>query len=136
MTVGPEMIRMPGEYYFAGKMPGELEAYLYDRYGEEPLAGDLAPLFFWPAVFSDMDAYCKGELDTKVRTPMEKLEERYAELSSILGEYAERNCIQEMEMEYLYDYIRWRGLESEFQYFLRNARKEPYEGGPFTHYVL
>ena len=63
--------------YFGGRIPGNLVRYLYDQYGEDPLAGELSPQFFWPYVIGDVKAYINGTLDIQIRTPLQKLKERY-----------------------------------------------------------
>lgn len=54
MRMEKELAEMLAEQYFAGKMPEELKRYLFDRYGEEPLEGELTAQFFFPEVISDI----------------------------------------------------------------------------------
>jgi len=83
MTIDDNLIQQFAHCYFDDKMPKDLRAYLFDRYAEEPLEGDLVPQFFYPLVISDIRKYIRGELDTTLRTELRKLRERYDELSDM-----------------------------------------------------
>jgi uncharacterized protein (UPF0305 family) len=39
-------------------------------------------------------------------------------------------------LEYMSDFIRYKGLQEEFEYFKENATKDPHPELPFPHYEL
>lgn len=135
MTMDKELITELAHGYFAGKMPEDLRLYLFDRYGDEPLEGDLAPQFFFPAVLSDIRKYVQGELDTTPRTELQKLKDRYEELSDITCGMAQDRQRLESENQYLCDFIRWMHLEDSYRNFREKAYPERDEYG-FEYYTL
>lgn len=46
------------------------------------------------------------------------------EMSCCLSDYMERNNNNEREIKYLYDFIHYKNLENEFNYFSENAVEE------------
>lgn len=82
MVMNNEVKKYLADTYFAGRIPGNLVRYLYDRYGEDPLEGELSPQFFWSFVISDVEAYIHGSLDITLRTPIQKLQDRYKDLAT------------------------------------------------------
>lgn len=135
MTMDKELVRELGDRYFAGNMPDDLKQYLLDRYGEEPLEGDLAPQFFFPAVLSDIRKYTQGNLDTTPRTELQKLSDRYEELSGITCGMAQDRQILETETRYMGDFIRWMHLEDSYREFREKAHPARDEYG-FEYYTL
>lgn len=135
MTMDKELIGELAHRYFSGKMPKDLKTYLFDRYVEEPLEGDLSPQFFFPAVISDIRKYIQGELDTTPRTQMQKLQDRYEELSGITCSMAQEKQRLETENQYLGDFIRWMHLEEMYLDFRKRAYPEKDEYG-FEHHTL
>ncbi len=135
MTIDDNMIQVLAGVYFSGEMPEDLRLYLLDIYGTEPLRGDLEPQFFWPAVKEDIQSYIRGELDTTVRTELQKLQDRYDELSGILTEFAEMNRWLEEEFRYMSDFIAWTKQNKQYEFFRENAHEEKDEYG-FLRFVL
>jgi hypothetical protein len=136
MTVNEDIIEELAWRYFDENMPQELIDYLYDQYEEEPLAGDLAPQFFWPSIQSVIRDYVNGKLTIRLRTDMEKLQDRYNELNDIVSEISEERWSLDDENKYLKDYIRWLGKQDEFQEFKKQAHEELDEYGLFSYYVM
>jgi hypothetical protein len=136
MTVNEDIIEELAWRYFDEDMPQELIDYLYDQYEEEPLAGDLAPQFFWPSILSVIEDYTHGKLTIRLRTDMEKLQDRYNELDDIVSEISEERWSLYDENKYLKDYIRWLGKQDEFQEFKEQAHEELDEYGMFSYYVM
>lgn len=135
MTMDKELIKELSRRYFAGRMPEELRLYLFDRYGEEPLEGDLSPQFFFPAVLSDIREYTQGKLDITPRTELQKLRDRYEELSGITCGMAQDRQRLEAENQYMGDFIRWMHLENSYRDFREKAHPMRDEYG-FEHYTL
>lgn len=135
MTMNNELIRELAHRYFADRMPEDLRAYLFDRYTDEPLEGDLAPQFFFPAVLSDIQKYIRGELDTTLRTELQKLLERYDELSDITSRFAEDIRHLEVENRYYVDFINWMQLGDKYHEFQKTAHEEHDEMG-FSYYTM
>jgi len=141
MTIDNQIIRdIEEQYFYSEKMPEDLRLYLFDRYGEEPVEGEITAQFFYPWVYSDVCNYIKGELDTTLRTDLEKLQDRYDELSDILSRIADSEKSYAAEQVYLRDFIRWLGQSEKYEYFRKNAHLEVDEAEahlPFnTYYVL
>lgn len=135
MTMDKELMRELAYRYFAGDMPEDLKQYLIDRYGEEPLEGDLAPQFFFPAVLSDIQKYEYGKLDTTSRTELQKLRDRYEELSGITCGMAQERQRLETENQYMGDFIRWMHLEDNYRNFREKAYPKRDEYG-FEYFTL
>lgn len=121
--------------YFAGLIPGNLVRYLYDRYGEEPLEGSMSPDFFWSYITHDVKAYINGELDISLRTPLQKLQDRYDELEGITCSFAADVRHLEEENAYLYDFIRYIHNEELYKRFRKEAHREKDEMG-FSFYTM
>lgn len=134
MTMDEKLIKELAHRYFSGKMPKNLKMYLFDRYGEEPLEGDLSPQFFFPAILSDISKYIQGSLDTTLRTELQKLQDRYEELSNITCGMAQERRRLETENQYLSDFIRWMHLEGRYLNFRKKAYPEKDEYG-FEYYT-
>lgn len=141
MTIDNQIIRnIEEQYFYSKKMPEDLSLYLFDRYSEEPVEGEITEQFFYPRVYSDVRNYIKGELDTTLRTDLEKLQDRYDELSDILSGIVDSEKSYAAEQVYLRDFIRWLGQSEKYEYFRKNAHLEVDEAEahlPFnTYYVL
>ncbi len=71
----------------------------------------------------------------KEQTTYRNLRKQYAELDHI----QEMECDQKYwskELQFLNDYIRYKGLDEEYQYFRQNAHEERNENLPFAFYTL
>ena len=136
MTINNELIKELAHKHFNGRMPSELRAYLYDQYGEEPLAGELAPQFFFPSIESDIKKYKTGKLNTSVRSPIEKLQDRYEELSDITSQLAEELSHYRADYRYMHDFIAWMHLDNNYKEFREKAYETSTEENPFLHYTL
>jgi len=136
MTINNELIKELALDHFDGRMPSAFRAYLYDRYGEEPLAGDLLPQFFFPSILSDIKKYKAGKLDITVRTPIEKLKDRYEELSDITSQLVEELSYYRENYRYMNDFIKWMHLDDKYKVFRDNAYEITSEENPFLHYTM
>lgn len=65
-----------------------------------------------------------------------KLQELCDEISGHLGNYVQDCNMQREEMEYMKDFIFFKGLDEEFQYFRKNAFKDTDDSLPFPRYVI
>ena len=83
----------------------------------------------------DVKAYLNGELDTSLRTPLQKLQDRYDSLSGITSSFAEHIHILEEELSYLRDFIRYIHNESLYEKFRHEAHQETDEMG-FRYYTM
>lgn len=136
MTIDNTVIKELSDHYFNGTMPKKLKAYLYDRYDTEPECGITTPETLWSWVISDVKSYKEGSLDTTLRTPLQKMEDRYDDLRSVTNDFSQANRHMEEELKFLNDFISWKGLEDDFQYFRNNAHLQTDEDIPFPSYVL
>lgn len=136
MTIDNEIIEELARCHFADRMPEDFRIYLFDRYGEEPIEGELAEQFFYPAVHSDIEKYIRGKLDTTPRTELQKLQDRYDELSDITCSMAQDTANLSEEVTYLSDFVQWLGLEQKYQEFKEHAYLKKDENLPFSRYVL
>lgn len=136
MTIDNEITKRLAHCHFGGRMPEDFQIYLFDRYGEEPIGGELAEQFFYPAVLSDIEKYIRGELDTTPRTELQKLQDRYDELSDITCSMAQDRAELSEKVTYLSDFVQWLGLEGKYQEFKEHAHLEQNEDLPFSHYIL
>lgn len=134
MTIDNQLIEELAHRYFADNMPSELRDYLFDRYGEEPVEGELVAQFFLPAVIGDIESYVHGKLDTTLRTEYQKLQDRYEKLSGIISGFAEDNRRLESENQYYADFIGWMHLYKEYREFRATAHEEQDEFG-FSYYT-
>ena len=135
MVMNNEVKTYLADRYFGGRIPGNLVRYLYDQYGEDPLAGELSPQFFWPYVIGDVKAYINGTLDIRIRTPIQKLKDRYDELEGITCSFAKENQALEKENAFLHDFIRYIHKETLYEQFRNEAHLEQDETG-FSFYTL
>lgn len=136
MTVDNTVVKELSDHYFNGKMPKKLKAYLYDRYATEPEYGIASPETLWSWLISDVKAFKEGSLDITLRTPLQKMEDRYDDLCSVTNDFSQANRRMESELKYLTDYISWKGLDDDFRYFRDNAHLQTDEDIPFPSYVL
>ena len=125
--------------YFDSEMPHELEAYLIDRYNDEPLEGAWDPQQLAECVQEDIQAYLAGQLagqlDTTVRTPFQKLEDRYHELSHLTSHLADENRSLKDENDRLMDFLLERNLTGEYAWFKEHANLKEDQLG-LMHYAL
>lgn len=64
------------------------------------------------------------------------LQESYEEACSHICELEERHQVAEQELKYLQDYIHFRHLTEDYQFFHENAVPDPSEDLPFPRYTL
>ena len=64
------------------------------------------------------------------------LQEVYEEASHLLVTEIEDNDRLRIEQEYLSDFIHWKSLDDEYQYFKQNAVRDPDDELPFPRYIL
>jgi len=64
------------------------------------------------------------------------LYENYEELSGFLRSALDDNERDTEEMRYLYDFIRYKGLDDEYMYFRKNAHEDKSKDLPFPSLVL
>ena len=64
------------------------------------------------------------------------LQERYDEMHEYLLELIENHNRTLAELRYHSEFINYKNLEDEFQYFQRNAHEEYDEDLPFSHLTL
>lgn len=60
----------------------------------------------------------------KLYKKYKKLKENYEEISDYLTDYITHNNSNERELQYLRDFIHFKNLENEFNYFSENAVEE------------
>ena len=65
-----------------------------------------------------------------------QIREAYSEVCDELYNEIKSREILYNEMEYLSDFISWKNLQAEFEYFRANAHKEENPDVPFPNYVL
>lgn len=66
----------------------------------------------------------------------EDLHEQFQEMSDYLTEIVTVQQNQAEYLEYLNDYIAYKGLEEDFNYFRENAHRDSDETTPFPRYVM
>ena len=64
------------------------------------------------------------------------LYENYEELSGFLRSALDSRDRDTEEMRYLYDFIRYKGLDGEYRYFRENAHEDTSQDLPFPSLVL
>lgn len=60
----------------------------------------------------------------------------FQEMSDYLQEVVTQQQSQSESLEYLSDYITYKGLVEDFNYFRENAHRESDEDTPFPRYVM
>lgn len=68
--------------------------------------------------------------------PYDFLKESYEEACSLLLTEQAVNRRYASENEYMTDFIHWKNLEKEYQYFKENAIRDSNEEIPFPRYIL
>jgi hypothetical protein len=72
----------------------------------------------------------------KEQNAYQNLQERYSEMSDFLSGLVE-DCKQyEADLRYLNEFIRYKKLNDEYQYFRENAHEEYEENMPFSYLTL
>lgn len=66
----------------------------------------------------------------------EYLKELHQLLCSEMISLQDSYRIQQLEVNYLRAYIRWKHLEEEYNYFVQNAYEVQDEGKPFSYFTL
>ena len=136
MVINDAIIKVLAQEHFNGAMPDDLCAYLFDRYDHDPEEGMLTEQFFFPLVEADINRYIAGELDTTVRTPLQKMQDRYNDLQYITGRYFGESAQQEEELKYLHDFISWMHLDGLYAEFREKAHKVYPDDLPFPRYEM
>lgn len=136
MTINSQMIQEFADRFFEGDLPDDLYTYLYDRYGEDPLHGDLYEGSLYAMVYHDVREYIAGTLDSRIRSPLEKLQDQFDELRDITSDFAEKCSNQEKEIYYMREFIQWMHLQDLYQDFCRKSHEEYNEDEPFGHLVM
>lgn len=100
----------------------------------------MAPIFsgeplFWSYITHDVNAYINGDLDISLRTPLQKLLERYDELEGITCSFAADIKSPEEENAYLRDFIHYIHNEELYERFRKEAHLEQDEMG-FDFYTM
>jgi len=62
--------------------------------------------------------------------------ERFEEASGWVAHFSDKSNRLEAEVEFYMDYIRWKGLSEEYQFFEEHAHKEEFPDEPFARYVM
>ena len=70
------------------------------------------------------------------RIPYKRLEELLSEMREHISDQDEDLKMLYSDLHYLTDFIQWKGLSDEYQYFKENAHMECPENVPFGSYVL
>jgi len=70
------------------------------------------------------------------KSSYQKLEELYEEATKELTETLKDNRSMEKELKYLWDFIAWKSLSSEYQDFRENAFLDPSGELPFPNYIM
>lgn len=77
---------------------------------------------------------CRNQNNWKKK--YEDLQEIFQEMSDYLQEVVTQQQSQAESLEYLSDYIAYKGLVEDFNYFRENAHREYDEDTPFPRYVM
>ena len=77
---------------------------------------------------------CRNQNNWKKK--YEDLQEMFQEMSDYLQEVVTQQQSQAESLEYLSDYIAYKGLEEDFNYFRENSHRESDEDTPFPRYVM
>ena len=77
---------------------------------------------------------CRSQ--NKWKKKYEDLQEMFQEMSDYRQEVVTQQQVQAESLEYLSDYIAYKGLEEDFNYFRENAHRESDEDTPFPRYVM
>lgn len=77
---------------------------------------------------------CRSQNNWKKK--YEDLQEMFQEMSDYLQEVVTQQQSQAESIDYLSDYIAYKGLVEDFNYFRENAHRESDEDTPFPRYVM
>lgn len=77
---------------------------------------------------------CRNQNNWKKK--YEDLQEMFQEMSDYLQEVVTQQQSQAESIDYLSDYIAYKGLEEDFNYFRENAHRESDEDTSFPRYVM
>ncbi len=70
------------------------------------------------------------------KIPYKRLEELVSEMREHISDQDKDLKMLASDFQYLTDFIRWKGLSDEYQYFKENAHMECPDNVPFGSYVL
>ena len=74
--------------------------------------------------------------NSKIKERYEYLREIHSLLSSEMIALQEEHRQQQMELNYLTGFIRWKKLEVEYNYFMENVHEAWEDGLPFSYFTL
>lgn len=66
----------------------------------------------------------------------QSLKESYGEACSEVADLYRENVKAWKELTFLKDFVRYKELEEEYQFFCEHAVPDPSEDLPFLHYIL
>lgn len=78
----------------------------------------------------------KSNKDVKEQNAYQNLQERYTEMSDFISDLVEDCKQNEADLRYLNEFIRYKKLTEEYQYFRENAHEEYEEDMPFSYLTL
>lgn len=78
----------------------------------------------------------KNKVIKEQKISYQELLELYDEMSSELDYYVHYERETSRQLAYLKDFIRFKQLDEEFEYFTEHAIEDPDEDLPFPHLIL
>lgn len=72
----------------------------------------------------------------KLKEKLEALKNTSEEMSDELCEMIQKVHIQDNELRYMSDFIRWKNLNEEYETFKQNAYEDPDTELPFPHLIM
>ena len=78
----------------------------------------------------------KNKTVLKEQTVYQNLQERCTEMSDFISDLVEESKQNEVDLRYLNEFIRYKKLTDEYQYFRENAHEEYEEDMPFSYLTL
>lgn len=78
----------------------------------------------------------KNKKVLKEQIVSQNLQERFSEMSDFLSDLVEECKQNEVDLRYLNEFVRYKKLTDEYQYFRENAHEEYEEDMPFSYLTL
>lgn len=78
----------------------------------------------------------KNKKVLKEQNEYQNLQERCIEMSDFISDLVEERKQNEVDLRYLNEFIRYKKLIDEYQYFRENAHEEYEEDMPFSYLTL
>jgi hypothetical protein len=78
----------------------------------------------------------KNNKDLKEQNTYQNLQDRYSEMSDFMSVLVEDCKQNETDLRYLNEFIRYKKLTDEYQYFRENAHEEYEEDMPFSYLTI